>query len=296
MKEQTQYDIGVIIGRFQTNELHAAHEDLFNTVINTHKKVILFSGVSPVLGTRRNPLDFSTRKAMIEERFGTKLSAILPLLDNYSDTIWSQSIDAKIREVFPIGNVLLYGSKDSFIPYYKGKFDTRILEPNTYVSATDMRNAVSKEIISSKEFRAGCIYSIYNQFPIVYPTVDIAIFNNDNSKLLLARKPDQTKYRFVGGFVDVTDCNFESAARREVREETGLEVTNPEYVCSLNIKDWRYEKETTRTVMTTFFKANVIYGSPTPMDDIEELKWFDIHDVVDLMPEHIKLFNKLFIK
>ena len=300
MKEQQkQYDIGVIIGRFQTNELHVAHIDLINTVIQAHKKVILFLGVAPVLGTRRNPLDFSTRKAMIEEQFGTKLSAILPLNDRYSNDAWSAQIDVKVREVFQIGSAVLYGSKDSFIPYYTGKLDTRVLEPETFVSATDVRNAVSKEIIASKEFRAGCIYATYNQFPIVYPTVDIAIFNSDYSKILLARKPEQTKYRFIGGFTDVTDENFEAAARREVMEETGLEVSNPAYVCSLNIKDWRYEKETTRTVMTTLFKTAVTYGAPQPMDDIEELKWFDVQLIAEdasklLMPEHVKLFNTLY--
>lgn len=41
------------------------------------------------------------------------------------------------------------------------------------------------------------------------------------------------------------------------------------------------EKEPSRSVMTSFFTAKRIFGSPQPNDDICELKWFTIADLKD---------------
>ena len=62
-------DVGVIIGRFQVHELHEAHQELINSVIARHDKVLIFIGLSPLRNTTNNPLDFSTRKRMIQELY-----------------------------------------------------------------------------------------------------------------------------------------------------------------------------------------------------------------------------------
>ena len=43
---------GVIIGRFQTPELHSEHIKLIQYVLDRHEKVILFLGVSPTLANK----------------------------------------------------------------------------------------------------------------------------------------------------------------------------------------------------------------------------------------------------
>ena len=194
---------GVIIGRFQTPELHSEHIKLIQYVLDRHEKVILFLGVSSTLANKKHPMDFITRKYMIEEQFGISKLIIMPLSDNKSDEIWSKQLDSKIKEVFPLGSVTIYGSRDSFIPYYKGINKTLELQPDVFVSATDIRELASKKVISSSEFRAGIIYSVYNQFPVVYSTVDIAIIKDN--EILLGQKLGETEWRFIGGFVDVTD-------------------------------------------------------------------------------------------
>lgn len=291
MKE-LQTDIGVVIGRFQLHELHQAHRDLINHVLELHDKVILFLGTSPAISTQKNPLDFITRKYMIEEDF--KNLVVLPLPDNKSNDVWSNQIHIKVREIFPSGNVTLYGSKDSFIPYYKGSWKCVELEPTIYVNATDIRKKLGKKCLSSSDFRAGIIYSVYNQYPIVYSTVDIAIFN-DNNEILLGQKPNETEWRFIGGFVDITDESNEDAAKREGREETGLELSNFEYVCSAKVEDWRYKGLQDKSIMTHFFKCKYTFGCPTPNDDIEKLKWFSFSNELEeiLVTEHKKLFKKL---
>ena len=284
---------GVIIGRFQTPELHSEHIKLIQYVLDRHEKVILFLGVSPTLANKKHPMDFITRKYMIEEQFGISKLTIMPLSDNKSNEIWSKQLDSKIKEVFPLGSVTIYGSRDSFIPYYFGVNKTLELQPDIFVSATDIREVASKKVIGSSEFRAGIIYSVYNQFPTVYGTVDVAIIKDD--EILLGQKLGETEWRFIGGFVDTTDQSDEAAAKRETLEETSLEVADLEYVCSMQVEDWRYRSIKDRSIMTRFFKAKYIFGCPTPQDDINALKWFKLTPELEnmLVEEHKKLFKKL---
>lgn len=284
---------GVIIGRFQTPELHSEHIKLIQYVLDRHEKVILFLGVSPTLANKKHPMDFITRKYMIEEQFKFSQLTIMPLSDNKSNEVWSKQLDSKIKEVFPLGSVTIYGSRDSFIPYYFGVNKTLELEPEVFISATDIRELASKKVIGSSEFRAGIIYSVYNQFPVVYSTVDIAIIKDD--EILLGQKLNETEWRFIGGFVDPTDLTDEAAAKRETLEETGLEVADFEYICSMQVEDWRYRGIKDRSIMTRFFKAKYIFGCPTPQDDINALKWFKLTPELEntLVEEHKKLFKKL---
>lgn len=290
-----KYDIGVIIGRFQIHELHSEHKKLIETVLSRHDKVILFLGVSPTLTTKRNPLDFLSRKVMFEETYGNRISVIMPLNDKKFDNVWSKQVDTKIREAFPIGSVVLYGSKDSFIPHYHGQFDVIELMPEAMVDATDIRKAISTKVEKTKEFRAGVIYACYNSFNIVHPTIDVAILNDDESQVLLGRKKDEVEFRFIGGFADVEDETLEQTAKREAAEETGLEIGGITYIASIKVKDWRYRSDSDRSIMTTFFKAKKIFGHEKGDDDITEVKWFDIKSLTEtnLVPEHGKLLTLL---
>jgi len=72
MKEKTSasgQDVGIIIGRFQVHQLTQAHKELIQFVIDRHTKVVIFLGLSPLLVTRNNPLDFESRKQMILKEF-----------------------------------------------------------------------------------------------------------------------------------------------------------------------------------------------------------------------------------
>ncbi|MCS6808711.1 MAG: NUDIX domain-containing protein [Bacteroidota bacterium] len=288
--DTTQADTGVIVGRFQVHELHAAHRDIITSVLERHRKVIMFLGVSPTLVTKRNPLDFVARKEMILQAFPQL--TVLALPDMPSDKEWSKALDQRIREVVPVGNVLLYGGRDSFISRYFGEFPTQELEQRVFVSGTEVRKNISNEVKSTADFRAGVIYAAYNQYDKVYPTVDVAVIRND--AVLLGRKPYEPRYRFIGGFADPCDESYEHSAIREVFEETGIEIGNLRYCGSTRIDDWRYRNEYDK-IITLFFTAQYIFGRIQPQDDISELRFFRLTELHrnDLVPEHSVLYDML---
>jgi bifunctional NMN adenylyltransferase/nudix hydrolase len=278
--------VGVIVGRYQVHELHKAHQEIIEEVISKHDKVILFLGVSPVLGSTHDPLDFTSRKRMIQEKYPD--ITILAIPDMRNDDDWSKTLDTRIREVYPIGGVIMYGGRDSFIKCYNGQFETKELAARVCLSGTEIRKHVSEDIKASKDWRAGVIYGTYNRYPISYQTVDIAVFNDDDTKILLARKPHEEQYRFIGGFVSPTDPSLEYAAKREFTEEAGgAEVEVTDYVGSFRVDDWRYRVERDK-IMTTLFKAKYIFGPMKASDDIAELRWvdFDNIDLTEIVPEH----------
>lgn len=288
--------IAVIVGRYQVHELHNAHQEIIEEVISKHERTLLFLGVAPVLSSSHNPLDFISRKKMIQEKYPD--ITILAIPDHRSDEEWSNMLDSRIREIFPIGEVVLYGGRDSFIKCYHGQFETKELAARTCLSGTEIRKHVSEEMRSSKDWRAGVIYGTYNRYPISYQTVDIAVFNSSESEILLARKPSEDKYRFIGGFVSPSDPSLEFAAMREFKEEAGnAEIEISQYIGSFRVDDWRYRGERDK-IMTTLFKANYIFGTLKASDDISELKWFKVEDfdLLSVVEEHRAMMTILLIK
>lgn len=286
LKEEV-HDVGVIVARFQVHELHAAHIDLIQSVCDRHDKVLVFLGLSPVRGTRENPLDFEARKQMVLDRFPQV--NVLYIKDQASDEVWSQKLDETIGDITtPNQSVVLYGSRDSFIRHYTGKFPTLELEAEKVISGSEIRKTISKSSAkSSSDFRAGVVWAAYARFPTCYTTVDVAIFNEERSKILLGRKANEKLYRLIGGFADPRSPSFEADARREVMEETHLQITDPVYIGSFRIDDWRYRGEVD-CIKTLLFVAQRQFGNPKPDDDIAEVRWFDITELKmsDIMPLH----------
>ena len=60
----------VIIARFQTPYLHEGHRQLISQVKTNHAKLIIVLGISPIVGSRKNPYDYYTREKQALEGAG----------------------------------------------------------------------------------------------------------------------------------------------------------------------------------------------------------------------------------
>lgn len=294
MKEKVnKIDVGVIVGRFHIHELHAAHIDLIQSVLNRHDRVLLFLGNALIRNTLKNPLDFRARRAMISEQFPTvEIHYINDIPDD--NTKWSKNLDKMIGEqLLPMQSVILYGSRESFIKTYNGKYAVCELEANTFVSATEVRRRVCNNYPPTKDYRAGMIAATAYRYPVAYQTVDIAVVN-DKNEILLARKPEEKKWRFIGGFSDPQSESLEMDARREVLEEAKIDIDGIKYIGSTLIDDPRYKDEVDK-IKTSFFVAKYISGRPEGADDVAEVKWININDLNknDIEPLHHVLVDML---
>lgn len=299
LKKDT-YNVGIIVARFQVPTPTEAHVELVETVLKDHPKVFIFLGLSPVKGTISNPLDYQPRKQMLLETFPHSKYPNITIgyiKDQASDVEWSKMLDSNISDLLAPGEkAVLYGSRDSFIPHYKGSFAVRELVSTRYISGTEIRNMVAKAPQSNPNFRMGAIWATFQKYPSAIPTVDVAVVNPKENTILLARKPNESLYRFVGGFVSPTDESYETAALRELYEETTLAVglNGLRYVGSKKIDDWRYRGEVDK-IITHFYISFYSDGCARANDDIAEVRWFDAKKLKaeDIVVEHRGLFEMM---
>lgn len=301
LKEKSdKTDIGIVIGRFQCHELTPGHIELIDSVKTRHDKVIIFLGLSPLRNTSEDPLDFRCRKAMIAETY--------PDIDIYyiddvpnDDVLWSHTLDNQILKwKNPGQSVMLYGSRDSFLNAYKGKFPTTELEATTRISATEIRRRVCNNYPPTKDYRAGLVASTSLKYPQVHPTVDVAIIDRSRKQALFIKKKDQKKLRFVGGY-SAKSATFEEDARREVMEETKVEVSYPKYIGSALIDDPRYRGKKD-CIKTLFFIADYIFGSPNVDNEedltekIESYHWIEFkHLELNIVEDEHKILMDLLL-
>lgn len=300
MKKPDKPNVAVVVGRFQVPMLHPGHKELLDKVRSEHTKVIVVLGSAHAINTRRDPMDYRTRELMIRAEYPE--FTITGIKDQRSDQLWSEELDQIIDSLInPNDYVVLYGGRDSFISHYKGKHETKELEPTVFYSGTMYREDMWDKSMDIPAFRAGIIRAAYSRFPTTHPTVDIAVFNNDRTQIILGSKKDDIKlnlWRLPGGFVDVTDKNFLATAKRETREELGtMEVSNFKLLTDMKVNDWRYKNQEDAKLHTVLFEATHIFGAPRPGDDLQRAKWFNFDknllNEINIVPGHIPLIEYL---
>lgn len=290
---------GVVVARFQTPELHPGHRYLLDTVQEKHRRMIVILGTARThVPTEKNPLDFATRKAMVERYYPN--ATVVSVRDSRSNKVWSKTIDSTIHSIVRGMDLLcharkggdpgctclgqdavLYGSRDSFAPYYSGRYPVVELPAYDGPTGTDLRLDAVIHPSNTLDFRRGAIYTAATRPPVLYQTVDVAIYDRKNQRVLLGRKAEDggEKMRFVGGFVSAEDSSLEAAARREAMEETGgLELGETQYVGSFLVDDWRYRVGKDR-IMTALFAVEYLFGHAKGTDDMDEAVWVEIDDL-----------------
>jgi len=285
--------VGAVVGRFQVNRLHEGHTLLINQA-DRHKKLAIVLA-SPRTFTQESPLDFQTRKAMIQAAYPE--AVVLHIIDQETDKGWSEALDAALQTMFPHDEITLYSGRDGFAGHYEGSLFVQGVETVSNTSGTEVRMDVGQTVLGTEDFRRGVIYGSRNQYARISPTVDIALMKE--GKVLLAMRKTSERWRFPGGFVDITDASYESAARRELSEETGLGLEGKlEFVVSSIIPDWR--NTASYRIFTTLFMGDYSWGAPQPKDDLAggKLSWLPVNEATlsVMVPEHKDLFRALIRK
>ena len=280
--------------RAQVPFLHDGHKALIRYVLEKNDEVQIFIGQAKVRGIS-NPLPVASVIHAINYAFpGIKNINIID--DEKSDGVWSYNLDNMLNQIYlSCYDVVLYGSRDSFISNYHGKYRCEYVQVAiNHPSATKIRHAIGTFIKDSGDWRQGVIYASQSQYPTSYQCVDIAVIK-DSTCVLLIKKHGEKNYRFPGGFVDPADKSLEHTANRELGEECGaFEHGLLYYLGSYRINDWRYAKEPHK-VMTAFFQTDYSYGQIKAGDDAASADWLSIENITaeQVEPEHRELLTIL---
>jgi ADP-ribose pyrophosphatase YjhB (NUDIX family) len=108
------------------------------------------------------------------------------------------------------------------------------------------------------------------------PRVAVALFVADGDRVLLVKRgipPEKGRWALAAGFVEYGEAP-EAAARRELREETGLEAT-VEGMLELSYNE-------ADKVIVILYRARVEGGTLAANDDVEEVRWFTRAQLPDL--------------
>jgi ADP-ribose pyrophosphatase YjhB (NUDIX family) len=102
-----------------------------------------------------------------------------------------------------------------------------------------------------------------------------ALCVDEHGRVLLARRanePFKGRWDLPGGFLEEGEHPLD-ALRRELREETGLDVEPIDFM-GVWMDRYPYDADTAST-LNLYWTARVTRGSPEPADDVSELAWFE---------------------
>ena len=280
--------VGVIVGRFQIPYPHAGHLDLINHVLNKSDRVLIFVGDSPANLNDKNPIPANLLLDNILN-INNKIEA-KTIKDHPSDSHWSYTLDTEILTLTDNKDeITLYGSRNSYLTVYNGKFKIEYYNPIREISSTDIRKSIKP--CNSEDFLNGMIYAQNYRFSEVYPTVDILVYNMSFGKILLGRKPGHHLWQLPGGFINKGEKASEAAIREFSEECPDIKTTPLRYIDTFPIEDYRY-KDTKDGILTTLFKCTYQKGDLIAGDDLEELAWFTLKEANEIIVNnHKKLLN-----
>lgn len=148
--------IGVVIARFQVDELHKGHRHILDFALRKNHHLIVVLGVKRGKPNDRNPLDFLIRKEMILQSYPKAI--IKPLYDFHSNLEWSRRLDSLLPPLTKYSEVILYGGRDSFIKHYSGRYKCEIIPSIPSISGSEIRENI--KINNNRDYRCGLIDAI----------------------------------------------------------------------------------------------------------------------------------------
>ncbi len=121
-----------------------------------------------------------------------------------------------------------------------------------------------------------------------YPTMPIpavaGILTDGGGKVLLALRrnpPAAGTWSLPGGRQELGET-LEEALRREVREETGLEIGAPELLTVQDMIVRDGEQRVQYHYVIAYYRAQVTDGRLAPGDDVADVRWYTLSQILTL--------------
>lgn len=295
--------ICVVYAPFQIADVGGFHASLIEKAFAEHDQVMIALPVRRVSPSKKSPLSFEERRILIQEyldRSVKRKCEIVAVIEAKYRSDMVRSLETAIK--LPLESVVVL-SDPEMIKFLPEKMPRSFIPRNFLVEEEELRESVSRAYPNS-DYRLGVIRGLNSLFPISWATVDVAIRRVDRGMVdgrqtppkvlyLVGRKPGEVGWRFIGGFKNRSDANFEAAVLREGGEEAlkpGVDpkkvFSAPKYICSRNVNDWRYAGEVDG-ITTAFYIVNFV-GTLDQIkagDDIAETAW---RELSELDPSHME--------
>lgn len=130
------------------------------------------------------------------------------------------------------------------------------------------------------------------EYPRPALTADVVLFSDDMKEVLLIQRsnePYRGCWAFPGGFLEM-DETLEQCARRELREETGIEIGTLHEIGTFSTVN----RDPRGRVITAAYCATVGKDTVKPManDDAANAKWFSVENPPELAFDHEEILEK----
>lgn len=122
------------------------------------------------------------------------------------------------------------------------------------------------------------VYTEHQEYPVVCVN---AIVVNDKNQILLTKRaepPYQGGWGIISGYADVQDDNLEASVRREVKEETNLDVEVTHLVGVITDTGGEAPADSRFFVVQVAYVARVIGGSWQPSAEAAAHRWVSIEE------------------